>query len=92
MLDSRTRPPGGRPISWRVTLLALLVLVAVPAAAEAKNLKVDGHAKGAPTAKGGAVTLPLQLNLVVAIAAAVAIGLLMDHRTPQRVLPEDDLT
>ena len=31
-------------------------------------------------------------NIVVAIAAAVAIGLLMDHTTPRRVVPEDDLT
>jgi prefoldin subunit 5 len=47
-----------------VTLLALLipVLVAVPAAAEAKNYKVDGRVKGAPTAKGGTVSVPLQLT------------------------------
>jgi hypothetical protein len=62
VLDSRTRPPGGRPFSRRVTLLALLMLAAVPAAAEAKNFKVDGRVKGAPTAKGGAVTVPLQLT------------------------------
>ena len=65
MLDSRTRPPGGRPITWRVALLALLMLAAVaaaPAAAEAKNFKVDGRVKGAPAAKGGAVTVPLQLT------------------------------
>ncbi len=36
--------------------------------------------------------LPLKLNIVVAIAAAVAMGLLIDHSTPRRVLPEDDLT
>ena len=36
--------------------------------------------------------LPLKLNILVAIAAAVAIGLLMDHRTPRRIEPEDDLT
>lgn len=64
MLDSRTRPPGGRHTARRVTLLALLipVLVAVPAAAEAKNYKVDGRVKGAPTAKGGTVSVPLQLT------------------------------
>lgn len=64
MLDSRTRPPGGRPTARRVTLLALLipVLVAVPAAAEAKNYKVDGRVTGVPTASGGAVTVPLQLT------------------------------
>jgi hypothetical protein len=64
VLDSRTRPPGGRHTARRVTLLALLipVLVAVPAAAEAKNYKVDGRVKGAPTAKGGTVSVPLQLT------------------------------
>jgi hypothetical protein len=62
VLDSRTRPPGGRSFSRRVTLLALLMLAAVPAAAEAKNFNVDGRVKGAPTAKGGAVTVPLQLT------------------------------
>ncbi len=64
MLDSRTRPPGGRPTARRVTLLALLipVLVAVPAAAEAKNFKVDDRVTDVPTASGGAVTAPLQLT------------------------------
>jgi hypothetical protein len=62
VLDSRTRPPGGRPIPRRVTLLALLMLVAVPAAAEAKNFKVDGRVTGVPTASGGAVSVPLQLT------------------------------
>jgi hypothetical protein len=38
------------------------MLAAVPAAAEAKNFKVDGSVKGAPAAKGGAVTVPLQLT------------------------------
>lgn len=36
--------------------------------------------------------LPLKLNILVAIAAAVAIGLLMDHSAPRRIAPEDDLT
>ena len=62
MLHSPTRPALGRPTLRRVSLLALLILVAVPAAAEAKNFKVDGRVKGAPTASGRAVTLPLQLT------------------------------
>ena len=36
--------------------------------------------------------LPLKLNILVAITAAVAIGLLMDHSAPRRIEPEDDLT
>jgi hypothetical protein len=62
VLDSRKRPPGGRPTARRVTLLALLILVAVPAAAEAKNYKLDGRVKGAPTAKGRTVSVPVQLT------------------------------
>jgi prefoldin subunit 5 len=62
VLHSPTRPALGRPTLRRVSLLALLVLVAVPAAAEAKNFKVDGRVKGAPTASGRAVTVPLQLT------------------------------
>jgi hypothetical protein len=62
VLQSRTRPPRGRPTARRAALLALLMLAAVPAAAEAKNFNVDGRVKGAPAAKGGAVPVPLQLT------------------------------
>jgi hypothetical protein len=62
VLHFPTRPALGRPTARRVSLLALLILVAVPAAAEAKNFKVDGRVKGAPTASGRAVTVPLQLT------------------------------
>ena len=43
-------------------LLALVLLAAIPAAAEARTFKVDGRVTGPPTAKGGAVTVPLQLT------------------------------
>jgi hypothetical protein len=62
VLHSPTRPALGRLTARRVSLLALLILVAVPAAAEAKNFKVDGRVKGAPSASGRAVTVPLQLT------------------------------
>jgi hypothetical protein len=62
VLHSPTRPALGRPTFRRVSLLALIVLVAVPAAAEAKNYKVDGRVKGAPTAKGRTVSVPLTLT------------------------------
>jgi hypothetical protein len=39
-----------------------------------------------------AYALPLKLNILVAIAAAVAIGLLMDHTTPRPALPVEDRT
>jgi predicted branched-subunit amino acid permease len=39
-----------------------------------------------------AVALPLKLNVVVAIVAAVAAGLLMDHVTPTEARPAEDKT
>jgi predicted branched-subunit amino acid permease len=39
-----------------------------------------------------AYALPLKLNIVVAIAAAVAIGLLIDHTTPKPAKPAEDAT
>ena len=39
-----------------------------------------------------AFSLPLKLNIVVAIAAAVAVGLVIDHTTPRAAVPEEDLT
>jgi hypothetical protein len=43
-------------------LLALVLLASVPAAAEARSFKVEGRVTGPPTAKRGAVTIPLQLT------------------------------
>ena len=39
-----------------------------------------------------AFALPFKLNIVVAIATAVAIGLLIDHTTPRTPLPATDPT
>jgi predicted branched-subunit amino acid permease len=49
----------------------------------------------AAVASGAAVAayaLPLKLNIVVAIAAAVVIGLVIDHTTPREAEPAQDLT
>ena len=43
-------------------LLALGLLASIPAAAQARTFKVDGRVAGPPTAKGGAVTVPLKLT------------------------------
>ncbi len=59
VLQRRTRLPAAPKLT---ILLALLLLAAIPAAAEAKKYKVDGRVKGAPAAKGGAVSVPLQLT------------------------------
>lgn len=39
-----------------------------------------------------AYALPLKLNILVAIAAAVVVGLAIDHRADDPVQPEEDLT
>ncbi len=39
-----------------------------------------------------AYALPLKLNILVAIAAAVVVGLLVDHTTRRPARPEEDLT
>lgn len=39
-----------------------------------------------------AYAMPLKLNIVVAIAAAVAVGLLIDHTTPRETRPAQDST
>jgi hypothetical protein len=62
VLQNRTRRPAGRSTVKLASLLAVVLLVAVPAAAEAKNFKVDGRVKGAPSASGRAVTVPVQLT------------------------------
>jgi predicted branched-subunit amino acid permease len=46
----------------------------------------------ASTAALAAFALPLKLNIVVAIAAAIAAGLLMDHVTPTEAKPMQDET
>jgi len=36
--------------------------------------------------------MPFKLNIVVAIAAAVAVGLLLDHTAPRPAVAVDDKT
>jgi hypothetical protein len=62
VLHRRTRLPAAPKLT---ILLALVLLVAIPAAAEAKNYKVDGRVKGAPTVRGKAVTVNFQLTRAV---------------------------
>jgi hypothetical protein len=46
----------------RAALAALLLTAAAPAATQARTFQVDGRVTGPPLAKGGAVTVPLQLS------------------------------
>jgi len=79
------------PASWGLGFAGTLALLGLLYA-----LLVDRATVVAAAVAGSAAVatyaLPLKLNILAAIAAAVAVGLLMDHRTPRRVLPEDDLT
>jgi hypothetical protein len=62
VLQDRSLPPVDRFAAGRATVLALLLLVAIPAAAQARNIQIDGRVTGPPRASGGAVTVPLQLT------------------------------
>ena len=62
MLRDRRPPALDRPVVGRLTLLVLLLLAGIPAAAHATTLKVDGRVTGLPTVKGGAVAVPLELT------------------------------
>jgi hypothetical protein len=43
-------------------LLAMVVLAALPAAAQARNYKIDGVVTGPPAVRGGAVTVPIKVT------------------------------
>jgi len=64
MLSSRrdVMDSAGFPAAKRAAVLALLLLAAIPAVAQARTFKVDGRVTGPPTARAGAVTLPLHLT------------------------------
>ena len=61
MLQDRRLPAFDRPVG-RLTLLGLLLLAGIPAAAPASPLKVDGRVTGSPAVQGGAVNVPLELT------------------------------
>lgn len=79
------------PASWGLGFAGTLALLGL-----LYSLVADRATLVAAAVAGGAAVatyaLPLKLNIVVAIAAAVAVGLLIDHTSPRRVMPEDDLT
>jgi hypothetical protein len=62
VLQIRSLPAVDRFVAGRATLLALLLLVAFSAAAQARNFNVDGRVTAPPRASGGAVSVPLQLT------------------------------
>jgi predicted branched-subunit amino acid permease len=79
------------PTSWGLGFAGTLALLGLLYSLVADRATLVA-AIVAGVAAVAAYSLPLKLNIVVAIAAAVAVGLLIDHTTPRRVQPEDDLT
>ncbi len=68
------------PVHWGIGFAGTLALLGLAAAlVSGRATAVAGLVAGC--AAVAAYALPLKLNIVVAIAAAVAIGLLMDHGT-----------
>jgi predicted branched-subunit amino acid permease len=79
------------PVHWGVGFAGTLALLGLTLSLVAgKATAVAGLVAGC--AAVAAYALPLKLNIVVAIAAAVAIGLLIDHTAPRRAEPADDAT
>jgi predicted branched-subunit amino acid permease len=79
------------PTSWGLGFAGTLALLGLMYSLVSDRATLVAAAVAACAAVA-AYALPLKLNIVAAIAAAIAVGLLIDHTTPRRVLPEDDLT
>ncbi|MDE2298607.1 MAG: AzlC family ABC transporter permease, partial [Burkholderiales bacterium] len=79
------------PTEWGFGFAGILALLALMYSllSDRASWVAAGVAFSAAVATAG---LPLKLNIVVAIAAAVAAGLLMDHVTPIVVKPVEDRT
>ncbi|MEO5735053.1 MAG: AzlC family ABC transporter permease [Rubrivivax sp.] len=79
------------PVHWGFGFAGTLALMGV-ALSLLKDRATTVAAAVAGCAAVAAYALPFKLNIVVAIAAAVAMGLLIDHSVPRRVAPVDDRT
>ncbi len=79
------------PTSWGIGFAGTLALIGLLCSLLADKASLVAAAV-AGCAAVAAYGLPLKLNIVVAIAAAVAIGLLIDHTTPRPALPVEDNT
>ena len=79
------------PLHWGIGFAGTLALLGL-----ALSLLSDRATGVAGVVAGcaavAAYALPFKLNIVVAIAAAVAMGLLIDHSTPRKAAPVDDKT
>ncbi len=79
------------PVHWGIGFAGTLALLGI--ALSLLNDRATGVAGAvAGCAAVAAYALPFKLNIVVAIAAAVAMGLLIDRSTPKDAQPLDDRT
>ena len=80
------------PVHWGIGFAGTLALLGIALSLlNDKATAVAGAVAGC--AAVAAYAMPFKLNIVVAIAAAVAMGLLIDHRPPSRAAtPLDDKT
>jgi predicted branched-subunit amino acid permease len=82
---------GSIPLHWGFGFAGTLALLGVAASLLAgKATAVTALVAGA--AAVAAYAMPFKLNIVVAVAAAVAVGVLIDHGAPKPAVPLDDKT
>ena len=62
MLRDRRLSAVDRSATRWATLIVVVLLAALPAAAQARTYKIEGVVTGPPTAKGGAVTVPVKVT------------------------------
>jgi prefoldin subunit 5 len=62
VLRDRRLPAINRPATRWATLIVVVLLAALPAAAQARTYKIEGVVTGPPTARGGAVTVPFKVT------------------------------
>jgi predicted branched-subunit amino acid permease len=79
------------PVHWGFGFAGTLALLGVGSSLLTDRATAWAGAVAA-CASVAAFALPFKLNIVVAIAAAVAAGLLMDHTVPRTPVPMDDRT
>jgi predicted branched-subunit amino acid permease len=79
------------PVHWGLGFAGVLALMGVGLSLLTDRASAVAGSVAACAAVA-AFALPFKLNIVVAIAAAVAMGLLIDHGAPRTLAPVDDRT
>ena len=62
VLRDRRLPAIDRPATGWSTLIVVALVAALPAAAQARTIKIEGVVTGPPAARGGAVTVPFKVT------------------------------